>query len=282
MRQDFIDKGVRCNFPDPLTADLQLTRLSYKIEPVGGQSMRASYRLHYVLNGEVGTAKLVSTIPTATYMQLQSLQASKRRLVRLICYYTILGLQTGQFWGLVPEFYKIVQRTYGDGAIECFASPFNHTLERFYSPLAALEKPFGSMGNFFYRFPRDTTYSAYIINPPFVEPIINKVFELVQQKLKSETRKIDVIIYLPNWRDLIDPCVKRLATAGTNTFVKTRILPKGNSMVYDYTKQAPFVARFETILIFCSNSGQIQADVMDRLYNSMRSTQHGHRTHRGR
>jgi hypothetical protein len=199
----------------------------------------------------------------------------------LICYYTILGLQTGQFWGLLPEFYGIVQRTYGDGAIECFASPFNHTLASFYSPLAILERPFGSRGNFFYKFPRDTTYRAYIINPPFVEPIIRKVFELVQQKLQSETRQIDVILYLPNWRDLIDPCVKSLA-ATSGVFVKTRILPKGNSMVYDYTKQAPFVARFETILIFCSNSGQLQSGVMDRLYNSMRSTQQGHRKQHGR
>jgi hypothetical protein len=264
MQTDLADKGVKC---DPLKPDHRfvLESVNYEVEE-GGLRVGIKYKFAYrSAIGKENQIKMKADVPATIYTTLVS-QASKAKVIRLIAYYTLLGLNTGQFWGLVPAFYGAINRKYGQRAVECFASPFNHTLTNYYSPLTVIEKQYGSVGSFFMNFLPDNKYSTYIINPPFVEDILKIVFNQIVIKLEFD-RPIEIIIYLPNWKDLTDLLVKNIQAVAKST--KTFILPKNRSIVYDYTKQHSFTARFETIVIMASNKSFVDESFFRNLVGTM-------------
>lgn len=264
MQSDLADKGVKC---DPLKPDHQFTlkSVNYEIEE-GGSRVGINYRFTYSsADGKGKELKIKADVPASVYTTLVS-QTSKQKVVRLVAYYTLLGLTTGQFWGLDPKFYGTISRKYGARAVECFASPFNHVLPNFYSPLTAVETKYGSVGNFFHDFLKDTRFSTYVINPPFVESIMKIVFDQIVQKLAMD-RPVEIIIYLPNWKDITIPLVERIQ--GVTKSVKTSILQKNRSIVYDYNKQHSFTARFETIVIMASNKSFVDESFFRNLVGTM-------------
>jgi hypothetical protein len=125
----------------------------------------------------------------------------------LVLIYKILGMDSGHFWGIHPKFYEIINDKY-ENIIECFASPFNSNLKDYYSPIKSTDKYFGSKGNFFKNFLKDK-YDVYIINPPFTEIILNKMLKMTFEKLKKDDNII-LYIYLPYWKDIIDPYIKQI------------------------------------------------------------------------
>ena len=82
-------------------------------------------------------------------------------------------------------------------ATECFASPFNHTFNYFCSAFDDLEKPLGSLGNFFSI--NKFNSKNLLINPPFDNTIIYYAIKHILDIMKID--KYNVIFTLPDWSD---------------------------------------------------------------------------------
>jgi hypothetical protein len=258
MQSDFYDKGIACRVPDLLSPVFMLQSVRYS-SSIKGLYTEISYRLSYTLDGDQHASTIVASAPTQLYDSMVA-SSSTNTVARLACYYTMLGMQTGQFWGLLPSFYSEIRNQYSS-ALECFASPFNHSMDSFCSPFSSIEHPFGSVGDFFQVFPADTQYRAYVVNPPFVLPVMQRVFDYIVSKLAScpkvETATSDcksgivVILYLPNWQDVIVPFLERLRGVSDVIF---ETLQRGKSMVHDYAQQRSLTAQFESVVIMASTT----------------------------
>ncbi len=183
------------------------------------------------------------------------------RLADLVFWYSILGFQTGQFWGVHPAVYAVVAATYAR-PIECFASPFNHTPARFFSPLPLLDGPHGSQGDFFSCFPGFEDADAFVVNPPFTEAILRRTMACVLAKLgggggggSRPPRPFDVILYLPAWDDVVLPFVAALGAAGAVAAVATVHLQPRGSLVYDYLNRRAMTATFGTYMVLARCRG---------------------------
>ena len=149
------------------------------------------------------------------------------------------------FWGLLPDVYNIF--TNDTKSIECFASPFNHTLNNYYS-LLPIDKQFGSYGNFFDNFSKSDK-TTYIMNPPFTEELISKLFDEIIKKLEKDI-KCCIYLYIPKWDDLNDPFHKKIAQKHK---ILKHILISNESYVYNYIEEKRFVAKFDTTLYLITN-----------------------------
>lgn len=188
---------------------------------------------------------------------------------RLVLLYDMLGFDTGQFWGLVPDAYSLQPVT---KVLECFASPFNHNLPQYCSALPEVDKEFGSIGSFF---DLDNStfddFELYVANPPFVESLIIRMFERLARRLNSRARPCDVFIYLPDWRDLIMAQTDQLQKG----YVKhVSCFKKQETRVYDYINALYMQAPFPVCMIYLSNRVETKAgmgaELFERFVDSMR------------
>jgi len=262
MQSDLRDKGVHCDLTEAYT--YKLLGVKYTVDKADIRTVIA-YEFRYSTRSGKQSLELSADIPTRIYTEMVG-QTSQAKVVRLVAYYVLIGALGGNFWGLFPTFYQAIEGKFGTAAVECFASPFNHTLPQFYSLLSPIERQYGSVGDFFKDFIMDEKYMAYVINPPFIEPVMQQVFRDVQEKL-ANTRKVSVILYLPYWRDIVDPFIKQVRD--TKHRVAVHVLQKNRSIVYDYIKEVSFTARFETVVIYCTNSDSVDGPLFRTLVNTM-------------
>ena len=256
MQQDFADKDIKNIFVPSTLLDnksISVVDVGYKTCTKNIKQINYTeivFTVTYVTNenGNRKTALVHASVPQDLFLQLSTV-TSRGTVARLACYYTMLGMQTGQFWGLPPTFLKSINSKWGS-ALECFASAFNHVLPSFCSLMAPYEHAYGSIGDFFSIFPNDKTFTTYAINPPFVLPIMLRTFSCVINKL-SATRDVTIIMYLPNWQDVMEPFLEKLNAISDN--VQVVKLPKGQSLVYDYVQQRSMVAQFDCLLIMADS-----------------------------
>lgn len=235
-----------------------------------GDDVKISFDVHYSIKpGESAIFSDEQRIKKQLYDKLQS--PSDKLLAKLVIIYNMLGFETGQFWGLHPNFYNKISESYKD-PMECFASPFNHNLKNYYSPVPKIDKKFGSSGNFFKKFP-SAKNDCYVMNPPFVEDIISKVFTNSLTKLNESTdAEITIYYYLPYWQDMLDPFIDKLKENGY--YCRHHLFQKGTTFVYDYinSKKYPNVS-FELILIQATNSSTIRdGTISNDLFNNLLKT----------
>ena len=174
----------------------------------------------------------------------------------ILLLYNILGLNSGIFWGLLPQVYNLF---INNNSMECFASPFNHTLNNYYS-LLDIDKQYGSQGNFFDNF-MESKYTTYIMNPPFTSDIILKMFDYIKNKLDVD--KCCIYLYIPAWNDINDPFYDEIKKK--YTIIKHNLIPS-KSYVYNYIKEERFIAKFETTIFLITND---YTDVQYNLYKKI-------------
>jgi len=91
------------------------------------------------------------------------------------------------------------------GGTECFASPFNSTLSRYYSafPSPDLDGHFGSYGDFFQMPLTDLGPGWFEINPPFSPFVMTKmakrIIELMEKQVKNDV-DVTCIVIIPTVR----------------------------------------------------------------------------------
>lgn len=116
--------------------------------------------------------------------------------IEIIIDYSIIGIDTGLFWSIQPSFYKKLDQ---NKSIECFSSIFNRNLKYFYSLLPS-EKKYGSQGNFFQKFLDDTSFTTYVINPPYTDTFFKLVIQLIKDK---KSHPCEIFLAAPNWDDIV-------------------------------------------------------------------------------
>lgn len=177
----------------------------------------------------------------------------------LLLYYYILDYEHILFIGPDPTYYKSLEKAcipFNKGAssikqssaIECFAGIFNNTCEHFYS-LLDMEKLYGSMGNFFDNFLNDD-YFMYLINPPYTDLILIRVYDMVVKKLSDITNnRYLIILYVPNWTDILDPFYEKLK----NSNIKFKTYNLKSHLVYNHYTQISKCRYINTVIVTCSN-----------------------------
>ena len=82
-----------------------------------------------------------------------------------------------------PELYRFYNKNLPN-AIECFASPINHTLDR-YCALYNDDKEFGAIGPFNDRLVKENSNSSFIVNPPYDTITMNYVSEIIASNIEN-------------------------------------------------------------------------------------------------
>lgn len=150
------------------------------------------------------TKDLLAGIRTDMYSRWQESDSEwvNQHMIGLVLRYKCMGAFSDNLHGSVPGAWTDVL---GQDFVECFASPFNHKFELYYS-IYDQDKVFGSKGNFFSMIdcveqqgmlPDDGMYE---INPPWNNQMYEKVNQVLKKTL-ANGRCIQAVIVGPNWRD---------------------------------------------------------------------------------
>jgi hypothetical protein len=217
----------------------QIDKITIKTESANNKNLY-NYVIAYRYKKENKTSHIHCQI-----LNTNIIYKTAQNIDTIVLIYKILGLETGMFWGINPKVYGIFAND--SNSIECFASPFNHTLDNYYSVLP-IDKVYGSQGNFFNCF-NSAKYTTYIMNPPFTEYIILKMFDEIYLKLDSGI-KCCMYIYIPMWSDLNDVFYEKINR-------KYRIfkhnLLANTSYVYNYIQEQNIIASFDLTLFLVTN-----------------------------
>jgi hypothetical protein len=109
-------------------------------------------------------------------------------------------LPRGQQWHVPSKVYQKLMKEYSI-SLEGFASPFNFNVPKFCSIFPEKDKVFGSIGNFFNT---KLTNQRAVINPPFIENILNEVADkCIAECTSGDPSESDtfLIIITPAWKD---------------------------------------------------------------------------------
>lgn len=104
--------------------------------------------------------------------------------------------------------------------LECFASPFDNRLVKFCSLYPEQDKYYGSIGDFFKIDITNFNEEVLFINPPWIELIFQKTMNRIMELLNSKY-KIDLIVFLPFWEDMMTNFVN------SSFVIEKEILKKG-------------------------------------------------------
>lgn len=108
-------------------------------------------------------------------------------------------LNVGNQWRINMNFYNALYNKYKIN-IEGFASPLNAAFLSKHIPFCSIfesDKCFGGIGNFFDL--NELDGKTISINPPFIESLINRVYEKCNEWLNRYSIKL--ILILPDWKD---------------------------------------------------------------------------------
>lgn len=127
--------------------------------------------------------------------------ASLEEIVVMVLRYCCL-LPRGQQWSVPTNIYRFFIEKYGV-TIEGFASPINSqiiAIDRnlhFCSIFYDVDRPFGSLGSFF---DQDFNNKRVIINPPYIEPLLQNLALFLEINLQKYESFLG-IVYSPRWDD---------------------------------------------------------------------------------
>ena len=123
-----------------------------------------------------------------------------RQMVGLVLRYKCMGAFSDNLHGSVPDSWS---RGLSLEYVECFASPFNHKFERYYS-IYEQDRIFGSQGNFFTMVQQNCgmlpDFGKYEVNPPWNNQMYEQVYRIMRKTMQYQVM-IEAIIVGPNWRD---------------------------------------------------------------------------------
>lgn len=129
---------------------------------------------------------------------------------KIIRYSSLAGAQQlkdlrggGMQGAIHAEVFTCFTKWFGEQGVECFASPFNCHLPRYYSafPSPDIDGHFGSFGDFFWRnedFLQDGRW--YELNPPFSPTVMNKMANRIDELLtlaSHQNMSVTFIVIVP-------------------------------------------------------------------------------------
>lgn len=242
LLSDIKEKKLKLLYNINFNKKINIERIKYNvIQNEENSNYTINFNIKYNNSLNVNVYKI---IPKNVYNKIHKINCKKEKY--LFLFYIIVGFDTGQFWGLHPNIYKFINSNYKN-CIECFASPFNNNMKNYYSLLYPIDKYYGSKGDFFLNFMK-LNHNVYVINPPFIDTIIIKVLDMIDEKLKNN--HIQIFLYIPQWDDIIIPWYNNISKKYNTVLCK---LNKNNSIVYDYIAEKSLNATFGTYFIYINN-----------------------------
>ena len=247
LLSDIKEKKLKLLYNINLNKKITINKIKYNV-------IKHEEKKEYTINFDIKYNKfenvnIYKIIPEYIYNKIHNINNRKKEKY-LFFFYIIVGFDTGQFWGLHPYIYDFINKNYTN-SIECFASPFNNNIEDYFSLLYSIDNFYGSKGDFFENFLK-VNYNVYVINPPFIDTIILKVFDMIEEKLKYNYNHnhIQIFLYIPQWDDIFIPWYKTISNIYTTFLCK---LNKNDSIVYDYIAAKSLKATFGTYFIYINN-----------------------------
>ena len=122
-----------------------------------------------------------------------------RQMVGLVLRYKCMGAFSDNLHGSVPDSWSFgLSIEY----VECFASPFNHKFERYFS-IYEQDRIFGSQGNFFTMVKQNwgmlPDFGKYEVNPPWNNQMYEQVYKILAKTMRCQVM-IEAIVVGPNWK----------------------------------------------------------------------------------
>lgn len=178
-------------------------------------------------------------LPQNKLSSLMKQNPNKEDLAAMMVRYASL-LPGGQQWSVPQSIYNYLMINYKVD-VEAFASPLNSQIRElggnFCSLFLDTDAKYGSIGNFF---DLSLIGRKAIVNPPFVESVLEKVADkIIGDKALSKSSLLFIII--PEWKDA--PFYKKLKNASTYLFDFP--LVKGNYHYVDYENKV-IIANFNS------------------------------------
>lgn len=123
-----------------------------------------------------------------------------RRLFCLLMRYDAVGGPMYQC-SITEKTFEVLRSQFGV-AKECFASPFNHNAEMYWSAFPDTDVFFGSQGSFFtsLQSPLVMEGGSFYANPPFVEEYMRLLRDYMEQILKLPV-PVSFAVIIPTWTD---------------------------------------------------------------------------------
>jgi len=119
-------------------------------------------------------------------------------MIGLVLRYKCMGAFSDNLHASFPSYWMDVL---GKNFVECFASPFNHKFEKYYS-IYEQDRVFGSLGNFFSMVEQNNGIlplcAKYEINPPWNNQMYEKVQEILSKTFRQGT-PVEAIVAGPSW-----------------------------------------------------------------------------------
>ena len=247
LLSDIKEKKLKLLYNINLNKKITIDKIKYNV-------IKHKEKKEYTINFDIKYNKfenvnIYKIIPEYIYNKIHNIN-NKKKEKYLFFFYIIVGFDTGQFWGLHPYIYDYINKNYTN-SIECFASPFNNNIENYFSLLYPIDNFYGSKGDFFENFLK-VNYNVYVINPPFIDTIILKGFDMIEEKLKynHNHNHIQIFLYIPQWDDIFIPWYKTISNKYITFLCK---LNKNDSIVYDYIAAKSLKATFGTYFIYINN-----------------------------
>ena len=247
------EKKIKLLYNINFNKKIQIDKIKYNVTK---NEEKKEYNIQFNIKyNKSENVTIYKIIPEYVYNKIHNIN-NKKKEKYLFFFYIIVGFDTGQFWGLHPSIYKYINNNYKN-CIECFASPFNNNIEKYYSLLYPIDKYYGSQGDFFENFLQNK-YNVYVINPPFIDTIILKVFDMIEEKLTHN--HIQIFLYIPQWDDIYIPWYNKISNKYYTVSCK---LNKNDSIVYDYIANKSIKATFGTYFIYINNLINNFFDIMN-------------------
>lgn len=225
--------------------------------------------------------KFAREFPTPRVSLLETLANSHHLIATALRYASLIS--GGQQWSVPANTYQLLVTKYGV-TLEAFASPFNSQMIRlkaelnnpnleFCSLFPELDQPYGSIGNFFDVDVNRLIRCNSVINPPFIEQILNQVVEKclatcdLANKEKKGTR---MFVVVPMWTD-----ARFYQNLDQSPCLETKLIHEAKKYFYenpnDLNKHIPAPAG--TIFILSAGGLPKIGDYSD-ISKSMEFTQH--------
>ena len=240
-------KKINCEIDITKYNNILIKSISYTL--IKNNNLRATNIYKFFIKYNTTLYKLDKEIVITSCLPSNNIiYKSHKNIEIILLIYHILGLNTGLFWGFIPDFTNYLEKKY-NSLIECFASPFNHILKKYYSVLYLLDKNYGSLGDFFERF-LEEEYLINIINPPWTAELIIKTLKYIELKLQKH--KCAIYLYIPQWNDLVLPFYNKLKENNEIIIFKND-LPAKETYTYDYVNQKKIITTFNTTVFLIHN-----------------------------
>ena len=172
-----------------------------------------------------------------------------------------------------PDLYRFYNANLPN-VIECFASPINHTLDR-YCALYKDDEDFGAIGPFSKKLVKDNEGSSFIVNPPYDVITMDYVYDIISGYIHNNytvclPSKDGGLFHLYKGRTLhmkegdhqvpMNPSIDKLLKVPTLSGIL--IIPSKVMNYWNFFKQRKDTVSYDTILYFYLKKEDINIDII--------------------